>query len=306
MIKRFAKGAQLDDLSKVKFPVYGSRKVDGFRCLLGKHPMTSSLTRFPNEHFHKELKGVLPDGCFLDAEAVVGRKRGEGVLQRTSSGLTSENGKPDFRLWVFDRPCLPDRPGWYSRYLAAADLVASIGHPRIRLLKHRLIGNLSELEDFIEDSLEREYEGIIIRSPDGPYKEGKSTIREGYMLKIKPFVDFEARITGYYEEMENTNEAKREKTGKLKRSSSKEGKKAKGTLGGFIGDELDSKGRPTGTEVRVGGGFTAAQRKAFWAIRDELVEAGAIMKCKKQKMGEKDKPRHPNFLDLRPGWDIAA
>lgn len=301
MIKKFMKGAQIEDLSKVRFPVYGSRKIDGFRCLLGKHPMTSSLSRFPNDFFHKELKGVLPANCFLDAEAVVGKKRGKGVLQRTSSGLTSEEGEPDFRLWVFDRPCLPDAPGWYSRYLAAHDLIGSIDHPRIRLLKHRLIGNLNELEEFIEDSIEREYEGIIIRSPDGPYKEGKSTIREGYMNKIKPFVDFEARILGYYEEMENTNAAKKDKTGKSKRSSSKEGKKAKGTLGGFIGIELK-----TGVEVRVGGGFSKEQRKHFWAIKDELVAAGAIMKCSKQQMGEKNKPRHANFLDLRPGWDIAA
>lgn len=120
------------------------------------------------------------------------------------------------------------------------------------------------------------------------------------MLKVKPFEDFEARVIGYYEEMENTNEAKRETTGKLKRSSAKAGKKPKGTLGGFIGKTIKG-----GVEVRVGGGFTAAQRKSYWLRRDELVETGAIMKCKKQKMGEKDKPRHPNFLCFRPEWDIT-
>ena len=300
MIRRPAKGTQLEDLSRVVFPVYGSRKIDGFRCVLDRYPLTSRLTRFPNEHFHKELSGILPHGCVLDAEAVVGKRRGPGVLPRTSSGLTSKHGEPDFKLWVFDRPCLPDRPGWHSRYLAAADLIASVDHPRIKLLKHRLIGNLSELEEYIEESLELEYEGVMIRSPDGPYKEGKSTIREGYLLKIKPFEDFEARIIGYFEEEKNTNEAKREKTGKLKRSSSKEGKVGKGTLGGFIGKELK-----TGVEVRVGGGFTAEQRRSFWARRDELVASGAIMKCKKQMMGEKDKPRHPNFLALRPDWDLS-
>jgi hypothetical protein len=42
------------------------------------------------------------------------------------------------------------------------------------------------------------------------------------MLKYKPFIDAEGRIKGWFEEMENTNEAKREATGKLKRSSAKE------------------------------------------------------------------------------------
>ena len=106
--------------------------------------------------------------------------------------------------------------------------------------------------------------------------------------------------------MGKTNEARREARGKCKRSAGRKGKKPLGTLGGFIGDELDSRGRPTGKEVRVGGGFTAKQRKSFWAIADELVAAGAIIKCKKQKVGEKDKPRHPTFLSLRPEWDLAV
>jgi hypothetical protein len=76
------------------------------------------------------------------------------------------------------------------------------------------------------------------------------------MLKYKPFIDAEGRVKGWYEEQENTNEAKREATGKLKRSSAKEGKKPKGTLGGLILEDCTTK-----VEVRVGGGFTADQRR---------------------------------------------
>lgn len=305
MIKRPMKGDQIEDLTKLKFPLYAFPKVDGFRCVLGQHPMTSRLSKFPNLVFHRQASNLLPDGCFLDGEVVVGKKRGEGVLGRTSSGLTSVTGKPDWTLWVFDRPCLPDAPGFYDRYLSAADLVASVDHPRIKLLKCKLTRSLEELLAYIDRCIARGYEGVMVRSVDGPYKEGKSTVNQGWLLKIKPFEDFEAQITGYFEEMENTNEAKREVTGKLKRSSAKSGKRPKGTLGGFIGDELDSQGKPTGVQVRVGGGFTAAQRAAFWDIRDELVAAGAIMKCKKQKVGQKDRPRHPGFLALRPEWDMS-
>lgn len=294
------KGEQIEDLSKLKFPLFAFPKIDGFRCVLGKRPLTSRLSPFPNKHFDKEASGVLPDLCFLDGEVVVGKKRGKDVLGRTSSGVTKREGKPDWTLWVFDRPCLPDAPGFHDRYLSAADLVASVDHPRIRLLKGKRIENLAQLKRYIKKKLRQGYEGVMVRTLDGPYKEGKATINQAWLLKIKPFKDFEARITGYYEEMENTNEAKREVTGKLKRSSAKEGKKPKGTLGGFIGEELE-----TGTPVRVGGGFTKRQRKAFWAIRDELVAAGAIMKCKKQMMGEKDKPRHPTFIALRPEWDLT-
>lgn len=125
------------------------------------------------------------------------------------------------------------------------------------------------------------------------------------MLKYKPFEDAEGRIKGWFEEMENTNEAKREVTGKLKRSSAKEGKKPKGTLGGFILEDCTTK-----VEVRVGGGFTARQRAELWKLiqRDPKALLNKLVRYKKQKVGEKDKPRHPNFVefvDFRPEWDFA-
>lgn len=304
MIKRPMKGAAIDDLSQLRFPLYASRKIDGFRCVLDRHPLTSRLSRFPNEHFHKTLSGVLPSGCMLDAEVVVGKRRGPGVLQRTSSGLTSQAGVPDFTLWVFDRPGLPDGPGWLDRYLAAADLVGSIAHPRIRLLRHLYIEDLPRLQEYLDESLELGYEGIITRSVDGPYKEGKATLKQQFMLKVKPFEDAEGRITGWFEEQENTNEAKREATGKLKRSSSKEGKRPKDRLGGFILNDIK-----TGVEVRVGGGFTQAQRIGLWRlIRAGHDFRGTLVRYKKQKVGEKDKPRHPGFVefvDFRPEWDFT-
>lgn len=305
MIKRPIKGVALEesDYSKLRFPCIGFPKIDGFRALLGQQPMTSSLKRFPNHFFHNSLSGIMPDLSLLDSEVVVGRKRGPGVLQRTSSGLTSETGEPDFSLWVFDS-FDPSSP-FTTRYHRARQLIDRLDHPRVKLLKYQILEDLDDFLAYLSRCLHRGYEGIITRSPDGRYKEGKATLREQYMLKVKPFTDFEAVITGYYEEEENTNEAKREPTGKLKRSSAKEGKVGKGTLGGFLGEVLDSSGKRTGVQVRVGGGFTAAQRREFWLLADELVASSAIMECVKQLMGEKDKPRHPNFKRLRPKWDIT-
>lgn len=125
------------------------------------------------------------------------------------------------------------------------------------------------------------------------------------MLKYKPFIDAEGRIKDWFEEQENTNEAKREATGKLKRSSSKAGKVAKGTLGGFILEDCTTK-----VEVRVGGGFSAEQRRELWKLiqRDPLALKNKLVRYKKQKVGEKDKPRHPNFVefvDFRPEWDYT-
>lgn len=296
MIKKPMKGEQIeaDQFHRIKFPVYGSRKIDGFRCVLGPQPLSSRLAPFRNPFVQSELSGLLTDSL-LDGEIVVGSRKGKGVLQRTSSGVTNSAGEPDFTFWAFDTP----QAGYsfFERILMTQRKVIQLGHPRIRFLKQKLIGDISELEEYIEQSLSLGYEGIVIKDPEGDYKEGKSSIRQGLQMKIKPFVDAEARITGWYEEMHNTNEQVKDATGKSKRSSAKDGKVPKGRLGGFI---LEG-------DIRVGGGFTERQRIELWKIRETL--RGKLVKYKKQKVGEKDKPRHTSFeefLDFRPEWDFAA
>lgn len=305
MIKRPMKGNQIEiaDFEKLVYPRLASPKIDGFRCVLGQYPMTSRLSRFPNEHFHQALSGLLLPDVLLDAEAVVGRRRGSGVLQRTSSGLTSKAGIPDFTLWVFD---CPGHLGYdfIQRHTIAQQIVKELKHPQVKILRHHVIRDAQELEEYLEDCLERGYEGIMTRSPDGPYKEGKATLREGYLLKVKPFDTAEGRIKGWFEEEQNTNEAKREATGKLKRSSSKEGKVPKGRLGGFILHDIKD-----GFEVRVGGGFTKSQRIGLWKlIQGGHDFRGTLVRYSKQRVGQKDKPRHPNFtefVDFRPEWDFV-
>lgn len=295
---RVMKGVQVLDLEKITFPKLASVKIDGWRCHVSDMARTSRNKPFPNRHVHKKLKGLLPKGCFLDGEIVVGKKRGEGVLTRTGSGVSSESGKPDWRLWVFDAPREAVR--FDQRLALARTVIDDLKHPRIRFLKHVWIENLEELVKFIDWALEHGYEGVMLRDPAGPYKQGKSTMREQYLLKIKPFVDKEGRVVGYYEEMENTNEAKRDATGKLKRSSAKVGKKPKGRLGGLLLRDLE-----TDEPVRVGGGFTGEQRDYLWSIREQL-GYGDYEYCtySKQATGEKDKPRHPNFKAFRRKIDM--
>lgn len=302
-MKRPIKGEAVKDLTIIRFPCYGFPKIDGFRCVLGDYPMTSALSRFPNESFHNVLSGLVPRNELLDSEVVVGFRRGRGVLSRTSSGLTTRTGNPDFTLWVFDwfHEVLP----FHERLDRARQLVKDIGHPSIRFLKPKLLRDYGELVEFLDWCLAKKFEGVITRSVDGIYKQGKSTLREQHMTKIKPFETAEGRIKGWFEEEENTNEAVREKTGKLKRSSAKSGKRGKGRLGGFILEDVK-----TGKPVRVGGGFTKAQRIGLWKrIQANPKEfLNELVTYKKQKVGQKDKPRHPNFVDfvsLRPRWDFT-
>lgn len=298
MIKRPMKGYAVDDLHRIRFPILGSVKIDGFRCVLAEQAYTSRLKHFPNRYVHNQLKGMLPKGVILDGELVVGKRHGPGVLQRTSSGVTSQDGEPDWRLWVFDRiddPMLP-----FSRRLRLAELIVKqLDHPQIRFVDHDCIEDRDYLEFYLAASLDKGFEGIYLRSIDGPYKEGRSTLREQYAMKIKPFEDAEARISGWYEQMENTNEAVKDATGKTKRSSAKAGKFGKGTLGGLIGHDVK-----TGVDVRCGSGISDALRLELWSHRHQL--PGQVFTYKRQKVGAKDKARHPIFVQIRPIWDYSG
>src|SRR5690606_40344965 len=122
--------------------------------------------------------------------------------------------------------------------------------------------------------------GVMLRHPDGPYKHGRSTTKEGWLLKVKRFEDSEAQVIGYSEAQHNANEAKRNELGQLERSSHKAGKVGKQTLGALAVKDLK-----TGVEFDIGTGFTESQRQLLWAMGDNLM--GKVVKYKSQPTDRK-------------------
>ena len=157
---------------------------------------------------------------------------------------------------------------------------------------------MEELLEEEEFALKQGYEGLMIRSFDGKYKHGRSTEKQGYLLKLKQFKDIEAEIVGYKELMHNENEAKINELGYTERSTKKEGKVPAGVLGAFV-----CKAEGYEDTFDVGTGFTAEQRKRFWEIKDSLI--GNLAKIKIQPSGELNKPRFPVFLGFRDRRDLS-
>ena len=141
------------------------------------------------------------------------------------------------------------------------------------------------------------YEGVIFRDPTAPYKQNRSTFREGGMVKLKRFSDSEAIITGLFELEHNDNEATYDERGFTKRSSAQEGKIYGDTLGGFLVTDCY-----TGVSFSIGSGFTASQRESYWESAESLI--GKIIKYKYFSIGVLNKPRHPIFLGFRSELDM--
>ncbi len=286
---------------KIRFPVYASYKIDGVRILVNSGAKTRSMKPLPNKHV-AEFFERNPYLNGLDGEAVVGSPVDPLVLNNTTSGLMSHAGEPDFTFYVFDYWTSPDTP-YCERYArlekAFSDESFIQKFPHLKLLEQRLICDKDSLDLFEQHAIEAGYEGIMIRDPEGIYKYGRSTAKEGYLLKVKTFVDGEAVIIGAVEMFRNMNDPVINELGLTERSSSAEGKVPANMLGALIVRDLK-----TNIEFELGSGYTHEQRTAFWSEYLTGTLIGKVAKYKSFPIGVKDKPRLPVFLGIRPREDM--
>ncbi len=292
------------DPEKQEYPVYVQPKYDGIRAII-KGGMAYSRTLKPirNRHIQDKIldMGDLLNG--LDGELIVGDPVAKDCYRKTCSGVMSEGGKPDFIYVVFDCWDCPDLP-FKERIKSVRQRVYSTASDRFPIevaLTHHILMEWA-MQAFYESCLGTGFEGVILRSPDGPYKYNRSTTNQGYLLKYKPFKDAEAVIIGFQEKMHNGNPAEEDERGYTKRSGHKEHLVPTGTLGAFKVTRLKADGLLS-EAFNVGTGFDAAQREAYWKDKDTLV--GKVIKFKYADIGDYDVPRFPVFLGFRDESDIS-
>ncbi len=154
------------------------------------------------------------------------------------------------------------------------------------------------LQELAQQHIADGYEGSMLREPSGGYKCGRSTTKQGTLLKLKQFEDTEAVIIGFEELLHNNNEAVKNALGHTERSTHKENRTGGETLGAFVVHPI---GEPT-LVYKVGTGMTAEQRQQFWDSRSSL--KGQLVKVKYFAQGIKNVPRFPVFLGFRDEADL--
>jgi DNA ligase-1 len=204
------------------------------------------------------------------------------------SGVMTQDGTPNVTLHTFDHI-----GNVHERFF---DRLKSLkADPRVQLVPQFMVNTHSHLEQVEQSFLSEGYEGVIIRSPDAPYKMGRSTVREGGMLKLKRFMDAEAVVIGFQERMHNANELTQDELGYAKRSTYQENMRGRGDLGALLVRQDDM-------EFSIGTGFDDFQRKVIWANRNHYL--GQLVKYKYFPTGSKNLPRFPVFLGFRDRRDI--
>jgi DNA ligase-1 len=284
------KGDDYDE-SQLAFPLLASPKVDGFRAYNDGGLCTSSGKPFMNVATREYFGKVPLHG--LDGEMIVGRPDDPKAFAASSGPLRRGGGDPKATWLIFDDRTFPDMP--YMERLERA---------RVRvegfvLWNHTMIRSLAELESYEQEQLARGFEGVMIRSLTGPYKFGRSTVKEGYLLKVKRHITAEAEIIGFEELMHNDNEAFKDELGRTKRSDHAENLRPSGMIGSFI---VKSKEWPTNFKISAGSMTHEEKRAAFLAYESEF--HGKIARYSYFPYGVVDVPRHGIFDGIRPVQDL--
>ena len=294
------------DWSKLQYPVLVSPKLDGIRCVT--HPTMGPVSRSLKPIKNDEVRTYLANPMlrWLDGELTVGPYNAPDVFSQSQSGVMSVGGNPNWTYWVFDDFEAGHMCGFGIRLEDAMRVVgthqiASDDYNHVRMLPHMRVDNYEELQVAEETALAEGFEGLMIRSLSGKYKFGRSTTREGGLLKMKRFEDDEAQITDWSPLELNTNDPVFDAMGLQKRGYSKEGKVIDDSrVGRFFCRGVEGS-RWAGVGFWIGSGLDDDTRRALReAIRSGVDSPiGRKISYKYQAHGSKDAPRTPIWKGFR-------
>jgi DNA ligase-1 len=296
---------------RVRYPVYVSPKIDGIRMVVEDgQPWSRTHKVLPNRHLRDCVWDARELLEHLDGEVVVGKPTAPEVYNKTMSGIMSEMGLPIFQYLVFDY--VKDEREPYCDRIETLKHLEDEFPGWVRIVPQILCRDREQIEDTEEKCLALGYEGVIVRGVRAPYKQGRSTATQGWLLKLKRYEDAEAYILGTEELMHNENEAFTDVQGHTTRTSHQAGQRAGGVLGALVVELIgnNTTGSPgtserTGIVFKIGTGYDFGQRNALWQVRDKLV--GRIVKFKYMPHGMLEStgvPRHPVYLGLRDPMDF--
>jgi DNA ligase-1 len=287
----------LEELTRLgHFPLFGSYKIDGIRgTIIGGKMLSRSGKLIPSAYAqeiaraHPQLEGV--DGELVAASVGAGLT----LMQASYSACMTHGSQEPLKWLVFDR--VMDGP--YSSRLADIHLRTMKTPKHIEVLGQYILGNVEQILTMEQESLDQGHEGLIVRRPDAPYKQGRSTLKQGYLVKVARRLTSEAWVMGFEELMHNDNPEKLNEIGYTKRSSHQANLRPSGMLGAFL--VADAK---TGVEFRVGigEGLDHALRRHIWENQSEFL--GKLMKYDYKPYGTAEKPRQPRWLGWRSPLDL--
>jgi DNA ligase-1 len=268
--------------------------LDGIRAIVKDGVVWSRSGKpLPNAGIQSMFRDSRLDSC--DGELLVGDPTSSSAWNETSTVVMSADKRlpRNTTFYVFDMwhaGAMPFKERIAAAHAASGDwaLVKAVPTAEIHTSEQLVVAH-----DLYAD---KGYEGLILRSPTGAYKQGRGTMGDQVLMKMKRFEDAEATVVGYGERLHNGNPAAVDVFGRTKRASHQSGMVGRGDLGFLECEDM------MGARFELGTGFDDAQRAALWATKDALV--GRTVTFKFQKRSPKGVPIFPVFKGFRSLEDM--
>lgn len=273
-------------MKSLRYPVIATLKIDGIRGLVTDNLRSRTLKLIPNDSIRARANSLVYG---LDLELYNGELRYDEI---ESIVMSQEHPLSDKIMFNLLDDFSAEQP-YEWRLQSIKDFAGIYKHANCSVVFDEWCGNADELFAFEKRTIETFGEGICFRTPDSPYKQGRSTLKEQYLVKLCRFVREEVTIIGFEEQMHNSNSERRNPIGMMNSSSSKSGLLGKNTLGAFLVRNSDGLEFTVGTGV----GLTDKLRVEIWLNQDKWLDKQCVIKHKAH--GRMKKPRSPIWVGMR-------
>lgn len=298
------------DENKLKFPYLALPKIDGVRALVQNGVLVARSLKPIRNHFTREFFSK-PYFEGFDGELAANSEVHPDLCRMTTSATSSYDGEPYCLWWLFDYYTDETKHLSYKeRHDALRHKVEELksegkeGAARLRVVPIERIETHEQLSTLESLMLEAGYEGVILRDPDGKYKEGRATLRENAFLRIKRFAESEATVVSIIEGETNENEAQVNELGYQYRTSHAENMVPNGMVGAMLCRALQTVKDGSRIVIEKGQEFTVSAgsmphnlRLHYFQNPDLLLNK--IITYKFFPKGIKDKPRFPTYVTIR-------
>jgi len=288
------------DITTLKFPLLVSYKLDGIRCIFKDGQMFSrALKQFPNiklrERFSHLAKLSKEKNTILDGELLA-----KSLTFNELSGITRQLDKDlpdDLFFYCFD--AIHNEDFKMSFKTRTTFLEASgISYKYMKILPQVNVDTSIGINLLYIKALDWGCDGLILRDPEGRYKFGRGTVKEGLIFKMKPFKTFDSKIIDIIQATE-VREGAEKKINELGRSVTSKKKDDRILIEKAAAFVVIYKGK----ELKVTIAMTDEEKEEVWKNKNKYI--GRLIEYKGMKVGIKEGglPRHPIFLRFRMDKD---
>lgn len=305
---------QQPNLDEINYPLLISNKIDGIRCILYKGEILSrSLKQIQNKQLREKLKPLAnytkEYNLILDGEIYSPELTFQEIISLVmSQDFESQKSIKKYghvvqipvhlKFHCFDAIKEDDFEVPFKDRIKLVETVAMLFKEIIHPVTHYLLSNKTEVEKHFDIALDNGEEGLILRNPEGKYKCGRGTLKEGIIYKLKPYRSWDAQIVDVIQATKVDPNAEK-KINELNRSVTSKKKKDRILIEKASAFLVKYEGK----DLKVVIAMIDEEKEEIWKNKEQYI--GRYIEYKGMLVGAKDVPRHPVMERFRKDKDVV-